>query len=154
MLRLKKTVIIYSLSFIFCLPWLFYTYSLTNIPFYWADSGSNTFYTMSTPYSGEYGDWKSNADLSLVPERKQFIDRISKLSVAEMDKEYQREALRNIKNHPLKYMYNWSANIGRLIFSYPFTNAKQTMKTYFTILPNIFVAVFIAIGIPLSYTEL
>lgn len=149
----KKSTLIFITAFVFCLPWLVYTYSLTNKLFYWTNSGSMTLYTMSSPYANELGDWKSSDELLLNPNHKVFIDSISKITSLERDKAYKAAAIKNIKNHPGKYFHNWIANVGRLLFSYPFSNAGQTLKSYFTIIPNMFVVVLLILILPVSIIQ-
>jgi hypothetical protein len=149
----KKSALIFLMAFIFCLPWLIYNYSLTNKLFYWTNSGSMALYTMSTPYANELGDWKSNDELLLNSNHKVFIDSISKLNSLEKDEAYKTAAIKNIKNHPRKYFLNWIANVGRLLFSYPFSNAGQTIKSYFTIIPNMFVVVLLILIFPVGIIQ-
>ena len=142
----KKSAIIFLFAFLFCLPYLFYTYSLTNKIFYWGSSGYDTLYTMSTPFENEYGDWMiiKNSNHSA------FIDSVNKLEPLQRDEVLKMQAIKNIKSHPLKYIWNWTANVGRLLFSYPYSYADQTMKTYFTIVPNMFIVVFIVFSLAVS----
>jgi hypothetical protein len=144
----KKSILIFSISLLFCLPWLFYTYSLTHKPFYWTNSASMSLYTMSTPYKNELGDWKTEQELLSNLNHKVFIDSILKLPPLERDQAYKVAAINNIKTHPKKYFLNWIANIGRLLFSYPFSDKQQTLTSYFTIIPNMFIVVFIILTIP------
>ena len=146
----KKSIFIFFLSFSFCLPWLIYTYSLTNKVFYWTNSGSMSLYTMSTPYANELGDWHNSYDLQLNPNHRIFMDSISKLQPLERDEAYKRAAIGNIKSHPKKFLSNWIANVGRLLFSYPYSNTQQTIKSYFTILPNMFIVVIIVLLLAVS----
>jgi hypothetical protein len=48
----------------------------------------------------------------------------------------QRQAVRNIEAHPKKYLRNWAANVGRLVFSLPFTDTPQKLSTLFYAVPN------------------
>jgi hypothetical protein len=146
-LSAKKSVLIFSISFIFCLPWLFYTFKLTNKIFYWTNSAGMSLYTMSTPHKGELGDWNRIEKLSVNPNHRTFIDSISKLNEIDKDMAFKKVALSNIKNHPGKYIENWFANIGRLFFSYPFSEKKQSLSTYFTFIPNMFIIVIIVFAI-------
>ena len=146
----KKAALIYLIAFFFCLPWLFYTYSLTNKIFYWTNAGGMTLYTMSTPYINELGDWKDSDQLRLDPNHTYFMERISKLTPIEKDDAYKAAALMNIKSHPSKYLSNWIANVGRLLFSYPYSHTEQTIKSYFTIIPNMFVIVAIVFACAVS----
>jgi hypothetical protein len=146
----KKSILVFALSMIFCFPWLIYTYNLTGKIFYWTNSGSMSLYTMSTPYSNELGDWWHEDSLSLSPNHKAFMDSISILPPVQKDEAYKNAALNNIKNHPTKYFSNWIANIGRLLFSYPYSNKQQSINTYFTFLPDMFIVVIITLTFSIS----
>lgn len=145
----KTAVTIFMTALAFCFPYLLYTYSLTHEVFYWASSGGMSLYTMSSPYKNESGDWfyrgefKDNPEL--VKNHKPFFVKIAKLSQLEKDTAYRREALKNIREHPGKYFLNWLANIGRLLFAYPFSYSGQSLKTYSVMIPNMFIVVFSAI---------
>ena len=146
----KKAALIFLASFIFCLPWLVYTHSVTGKIFYWTNSGGMSLYTMSTPFPDEFGDWVSLEKLSLNPNHKVFIDSISKLNPLERDIAFKSKAIENIKNHPKKFLLNVVDNVGRMLFYYPFSHTQQTLDTYFIIIPNIFVAVFIILSLMVS----
>lgn len=146
----KKSTLIFFVSFVFCLPWLIYTYSLTSKLFYWTNSGSLSLYTMSTPYANELGDWRRSDELQLNPNHKVFIDSMSNLKPLERDEAFKTAAIENIKSHPKKYLSNWIANVGRLFFSYPYSKTDQTIKTYFIIIPNMFVIVLIILTFAVS----
>jgi len=143
----KKSFLIFLISFVFCLPWLLYTYSLTNKLFYWTNSGSMSLYTMSTPYENELGDWANIEQLQLNPNHKSFMDSISKFNSLQKDDAYKSAAIKNIIEHPEKYFSNWIANVGRLFFSYPYSKTEQTLKTYWTMIPNMFILIFIVISV-------
>lgn len=136
-----KSSYIFSLSFLLCIPWLLYTYHITNKPFYWTNSGSMSLYTMSTPFEGEFGDWKSEDELVLNPNHTFFIDRIKDLNPLQKDYEYKREAINNIACNPKKYFLNWISNVGRLFFNYPYTNLPQGLRPFFHSIPNMFILV-------------
>jgi hypothetical protein len=149
-LSAKKSILIFSISLVLCLPWLIYTYQLTHKPLYWTNSGSMSLYTMSTPYENELGDWKTFAEMKKNPNHQVFIDSILKLKPLEIDEAFKSAALKNIKNNPKKYLSNWIANVGRLIFSYPYSNTEQKITSYFTIVPNMFIVVFIVLAFSIS----
>jgi len=142
----RKSLFVFGLSLIFCMPYLIYTYNLTNKPFYWTNSGSMSLYTMSTPYADELGDWSNINELQVNPNHKIFIDSIVNLVPLERDKAFKTAAIKNIKEHPQKYIINCVANIGRLFFEYPFTNKKGDINTLFYIFPAMFAIVFISIA--------
>ncbi len=148
--RAKHYAAVFLLSLTFCLPWLLYTYSLTGIPFYWASCGSNSLYTMSSPYENELGDWQTDSALTANPNHRAFMQGLANLTPGEMDKAYYDAAINNIRAHPIKFTSNWMANIGRLLFSYPYSFTDQSIKTYFILTPNMFVVVLLVLTLPVS----
>jgi 4-amino-4-deoxy-L-arabinose transferase-like glycosyltransferase len=153
--RFKKASWVCSLALLTCLPYLFYTYSLTGKVFYWADSGGMSLYWMSTPHEGESGDWFMEGDLarnpSLAANHRDFYDYISKLSPIERDDAYTRQAIHNILNHPRKFVLNWVANCGRLLFNYPYSYTPQKLSTYAYIIPDMFIVVIMVLLIYPAY---
>lgn len=145
----KKSTLIFLISFVFCLPWLLYTYSLTNKLFYWANSGGMSLYTMSTPYVGETGQWYEENLLIKNPNHSIFIDSISKLTPLQRDDAYKTAAIKNIKNHPQKYLTNIIYNIGRLLF-FPSDYVSNNIFSYYPFIPNMFIVVCIVCAIIVS----
>lgn len=137
---------IFFLSYVLCTPWLFYTYSITGELNYWGNSGSMSLYTMSSPHEDDLGDWTHYNQMG--EHHQEFIERIYQLTPLEIDRAYRTKAIENIKNHPKKFVKNYLANIGRLFFSYPYSNEKQDIGTYFTIIPNMFIVVLLVLTIP------
>jgi len=85
---------------------------------------------MSTPYNTEMGDWFDIVDVQERPElaqHREFYDKLAGLSREERDSEYKKQSIDNITHHPAKYFINWMANIGRLLFSYPFSYTPQKL---------------------------
>ena len=141
----KKAILVCAIALAACLPYLLYTYSLTGKVFYWGNSGGLSLYWMSTPYPGEYGDWqfiehvkvnKKSADNHLA-----FLNELDKLPSVERDDALKKAAIQNIVHHPVKFVENWFCNIGRLFFDYPYSYAEQTARTYFYLIPNMFIVV-------------
>ena len=146
----RKSFYVFSLSLVFCLPYLIYTYNLTGKTFYWANSGSMSLYTMSSPHADELGDWSNSSVLRLNPNHATFMDSIDKLEPLERDDAFRKAAVKNIKRHPQKYIENMVANIGRLLFQYPYSNKKQDVDTLFYIFPSMFVIFPICLSLLLS----
>jgi hypothetical protein len=141
-LHFRKMFIISSIALLMAIPYLIYTYSLTGRLFYWG-FGNDTLYCMSTPYEGEYGDYKrglginkiedgnyniQGADSILKAHHQAEYDIINKYTGIERDDVYKKIAIQNIKEHPLKFIENIVYNVGRLIFHYPFSHAVQRPK--------------------------
>lgn len=146
----KKITYIYLLALIWCLPYLLLTYSLTGKIFYWATSGGNNLYWMSTPYEDEWGSYFPDIEVEERPELAQhleFFNKLTGLSQGERDNEYNKQAIDNIVHYPTKYFRNWMANIGRLLFSYPFSYTQQKLSTYYFLIPNMFIVVFFVLSI-------
>jgi len=62
---IKKTALINLVALLAVVPYLSLTYSLTGKVFYWASSGGNNLYWMSSYYPGEYGSWFSATMLEM-----------------------------------------------------------------------------------------
>jgi hypothetical protein len=147
--KIRATAAVFSLAMVFCLPYLFYTYSLTKRIFYWSDYGGDNLYWMSTPYQDEFGDsrvLKRIEPEKMREERREFFEKIIQLDRLKQDDALKKEAIKNIKSHPGKYFRNWLANIGRILFSYPYSHETQTLNTFFTFVPNMFIVVFMILS--------
>lgn len=151
----KRTLLVYSFALAVCVPYLIYTYSLTGKVFYWGSSGGESLYWMSSPYPNELGDWHSRKEVRDHPQlrrnHQEFFDQLSKLDEVQRDVEYKRRAIQNIAHNPVKYLRNWIANIGRLLFSYPYSYLPQTLLTFFRLIPNLFLIVLFLLSLYPSY---
>lgn len=148
--RRKTTTVVYGLSLLWCVPYLVVTYSWTGKVFYWATSGGMSLYWMSSPYAGELGSWFSDDDVQALPElspHREFFAEIADLSEVERDEALKKQALDNIIHHPSRFLMNWIANVGRLLFSYPFSYTPQKLSTYFYLLPNMFLVVLLLLSV-------
>lgn len=148
----RRALKVFLLGLLWCVPYLSYMYSATGKVFYWGTSGGMSLYWMSTPYPGEYGSWYSGDQVKERPElapHREFFATLEGLSDVQRDDAFKRKAIDNIAHHPKEYVRNWAANVGRMLFSYPFSFAAQSLSTYFYLAPNIFVvALFLMSLIP------
>ncbi len=144
---LKRVLLIFFSSFILCLPYLLYTHSLTNKIFFWSTSGNWNFYTMTTPYPDEFGDWKNLNTLYHNPNHRKFVVSLKSKNQIEKNEIFKEKAIENIKNHPTKYIYNWLCNISRMLFSFPYSHSTQTITSLWTIIPNMFALVLLFFSI-------
>lgn len=153
----QKAVLIALIAFATFSPYLIYTYNLTGRAFY-LGTGSDNLYWMSTPYEGEYGDWKGplemnpvdygnynipGAEDTLISHHKKDYDEINSLKGLERDDAFKRIAINNIKTHPRKYAQNMFFNFGRIFFHYPFSQAVQRPKPLFVMPMNGIILTFI-----------
>lgn len=142
-LKIGKTISILSLSLLLCVPYLWHNYSLTGKIFYWATSGGMSLYWMSTPYAGETGTWFGRYEFE---EKKVCVDKnhydfynsLVDLSSVERDDEYKRAAIKNIRMEPMKFLFNIGCNILRMFFNFPQDYNKETWKTSWVVIPNMF----------------
>ncbi len=143
--HVRSLLAVCCFSLFLCSPYLIYTHSLTGKVFHWGTSGGETIYWMSTPYAREFGDWRSAAELRECPETRKnhgdLFGELAKMTPVEADGELRSRAVRNIVESPGKYMLNIVANIGRMLFSYPYSYAEDRLTTYFWAIPNMFVFV-------------
>lgn len=151
----RRNSLILFIALLTTTPYLFYTHNLTNKLFYWGNSGGMSLYWMSSPFENEYGAWdRESFDANLIDleianshqllklnHQKDMVE-IIKYKGVQKDHAYKKIALRNIKNHPIKYFKNIIANISRMFFGFPgnFTYQRPLLKIwYFAILYTLFI---------------
>ena len=147
---LRNALMVFVLALIWCVPYLLYTRSLTGRNFYWGTSGGMSLYWISTPYPSELGSWFSVTDVNEKPElapHREFFAKLERFSDVERDDALKKQAVYNITHHPAKYVANWAANVGRLLFSYPFSLGSDRLSTYFYMVPNMFVVVLFLLSL-------
>ena len=71
--------------------------------------------------------------MSVIAERARqtVLRELESVTDVQRDDAYKTQAMFNITHHPAKYLRNWAANVGRLLFSYPFSLGPQSLTTYF-----------------------
>ncbi len=134
-----RAAAVLALALALCLPWLAYTYAKTDRLLVWGNSGSLSLYWMASPYDGDLGDWHqahlvfTDSDLRL---HRDFFAGLRGLELAEQNAEIEREALRNIVEHPGKYAENVLGNVSRMLFNAPYSGTFQQTDDVFYALPN------------------
>ena len=137
----------FLMGFVFCTPWLTYTYDLTGKILYWGASGGTTIYWMSNPTPHEYGEWMNfafNSSLGVKGAKEGYIashgaeiKRITQnFKRVQRDEEFKRVAFENITKNPKKYLQNLWCNIGRYFFNYPFSYYPQQPSTLINVFIN------------------
>ncbi len=136
----KRDALVCCLSLIICIPYLGYTYSLTDRVYYWSNSGGMSLYWMSTPHEGEFGDWYNMRSAMKHPELSKdhvgFFAGLGILSPVEKDDALRAKAIENIKARPGKYFRNWIANLGRLAVNLPYSYTDQKIRNLLDIIPS------------------
>lgn len=119
-------LILFAVAFLVNLPYLLYTYKLTNKTFYWANSGGSSIYWMSSTSSDEFGDWPSGHTNkvnylvdSFINRHKPELELVGKLPKYLHDEKLKEIAIANIKSSPLQYLRNVLANVQRIFFDMP-----------------------------------
>jgi hypothetical protein len=87
---------------------------------------------------------------------KKMLEETKDMKMVGKDEMLKKMGIENLKNHPVKFVYNWFCGIGRLMFNYPYSYSYQKLDTYFFILPNIFLFIFLffSIGIFIRHRNL
>ena len=142
---LRAYAIVFGLGLVLCIPYLIYTYSLTGRVFYWSTSAGLSLYWMASPYKSDLGDWHLPSTVKGIPQlaknHAEFFSEIGSLSQVEQDAALRRRALENIAHHPGAFLKNCLANIGRLLFNYPYAYNPQRPSTYLYALPGMLLVV-------------
>lgn len=137
-----RVVGVYALALALCLPWLAFTYSVTDRLLVWGNSGSLSLYWMSSPYPQDLGDWRGGAyevvvsDPRLAPHRKFFLE-LAPLDPTEQNRRLERRAIENIRGSPGKFAKNVAANVSRMTLGFPFSGRQETLNTLFYLVPNV-----------------
>jgi hypothetical protein len=107
-------------------------------------------YWASTPVEGEFGDWNDdhftaycgydttqpcNAALFAVHHQADY-DSIYQFQGVARDDAFKSKALQNIRQHPVKYLKNCVANVGRLFFGLPFSYSYPRLANLARIPPG------------------
>jgi len=146
----RRLVVVHALALALCVPWLVYTYSVTGRPFLWGTSGSASLYWMSSPYATDRGDWHCAADVFkrewLAPHRPFFLGHAEEPPV-EQNRAFERQARRNIVDHPAKYAENLAANASRMLFNAPYSRRPLELRSFFFLIPGAVLVVLLAMSI-------
>jgi 4-amino-4-deoxy-L-arabinose transferase-like glycosyltransferase len=134
-----RVAAVYAAALLLCVPWLAYTHARTHRYFVWGNSGSLSLYWMSTPYSGDLGDWHQANQVFTDPRlraHRAFFRRLEGLTLAQQNAKIEHQALRNIAHNPAKYAKNVAANVSRMLFNTPYSFTRENTKTLLYAFPN------------------
>ena len=135
----RKTVPIYSIALLLCVPYLFYTYSLTGKFFCWSNWGGRALYWNYTTHPDEFGSWWSPEEVAARPELahyRPFLEKLQELDCVQRDQLLKKKAIENILNNPRKAFLNYVSNLGRLFLNFPFSYKYQNPQTLLYSVPN------------------
>ncbi|KJD32065.1 hypothetical protein PK35_11535 [Tamlana nanhaiensis] len=155
----KRILIICVFANVLSLPYLFYTYTLTNKFPYYSNAGGQCIYWLSTPYENEQGEWVLASDkyFKTKPQYKNhntFLSSISNLKPVEKDASLKEKAIAQIKQNPKKFVKNYISNISRLFLDIPNSYTPQNIGFIFYAVPNSFVFVFLCLSILFNFLNL
>lgn len=160
--KVKHSLFVIIGSFMLCVPYLAYTYSVTKKAFLWGTGGGEVIYWRSSPVSNELGNWISEKHIlgndqsehfstaELSKNHIAFFKKLAPLTNVQRDSAFKARALENIKKHPIKYLKNTGISASRLFFNYPYSYTPQKMSSLFYMIPNMFLMVFLLLAIYLA----
>jgi len=143
----RNSFLLMFTSLLFCLPYLFYTYSITGRIFYWSNAAGMSLYWMTNPVQGEYGEWyndslsaptldKSSQELLKANHSVEY-NEINSFTGIERDDRFKAFAIQHAREHPGKIFSNWLANISRMLFNYPVSYSTIRPGTIANMVANI-----------------
>lgn len=157
--KIRASLQLLVIAFLYCIPFLGHTYSLTGKILYWGSGGGEILYWRSSPFPTEYGDWistdvvlgKEEGDYfdttSIFKNHGAFINSLEPFSIVQRDSLYKEKAINNIKKHPIKYLQNTAASGLRLFFNYPYSYTPQKTSSFVYILPNGVLLLFLLLAV-------
>jgi hypothetical protein len=128
-------------SLILILPYLLYTFNLTNKLFYTSTAGGMQFYSMTIRENGHTGEWLGKSEL--IKNNLELKD-LNNRGELYCDSAYKALAIINLKQKPINYVKNLISNAFRLI---TFRFSYDSLLTMFTFIVNIFVIFKIALHV-------
>jgi len=139
----RRLAAITAAALVLCIPWLAYTYAKTDRVLQWGNSGALSLYWMASPYPGDTGDWRQADDVFTDPRlasHRPFFESLRGLTLAEQNAEIEREALRNIREHPAAYAGNVGANLSRMLVNRPYSDSRWKANDLFYAVPGLALA--------------
>lgn len=133
-----------------CVPWLAYTYALTDKPFYWSNAGSLSLYWMSGPTVDDLGDPHDVNEVFRRDElavHRPLFRRLRTMHPVAADEALGRVARENISQHPARFARNVVNNASRLLFDFPFSFQQESAKPLFYVVPNSLLLVGLGAGL-------
>ena len=144
----RRLALVHGLALALCVPWLAYTYSVTDRPLLWGTSGSLSAYWMSSPYAADTGDWHCATDVFsqdwLAPHRP-FFRANAGLSPVEQNRALERRAVENLREHPGNYAGNLAANASRMLFNVPYSERGFETRSLAFVIPGLVLLGFLAV---------
>jgi 4-amino-4-deoxy-L-arabinose transferase-like glycosyltransferase len=145
----RRLLVVHVLALALCVPWLVYTYSVTDRPFLWATSGDLSLYWMSSPYAVDRGDWHCASDVFaeswLAPHRAFFAAHAHDSPITQ-DRELEQQARHNIVHHPWKYLQNLAANASRILFNAPYSRRPLNLRSTVFLIPGALLVALLAVS--------
>ena len=162
----KRSLLILIIAFAGILPYIIYTYHLTNKIYYFGDSGGMSLYWMSSPFENEVGDWQHerelhannsadssiiNSDTKTIPGWNNYLyinhykdyQLLDNYVGVQRDDMYKKLAFNNIKTHPGKFVKNCISNAQRLFYSFPYSYTLQRNNFRLPLTQFLVVGIFI-----------
>jgi hypothetical protein len=131
----KAVTVVCAIGLACCVPWLAYTYSMTDRHFYWGNAGALNLYWMTSPDPDDVGDPHVYEVVFRNPdyvEHRPLFRRLETMPPIEQSDELQRISRENIADHPTLFARNVGLNLSRMIVNHPFsyTGPKPSILFY------------------------
>jgi len=146
------------LAIVFCIPFLVFTYLETGKLYKWSTGTGDHIYWMSIGGEDVWGSWVSDEKVNTIPflvdnGYAEEINTAIEMEYSERDLYLQTLARERIAANPNHIVTNLIANVGRVLFNYPYSFRSQSLFTYGYILPNMILYFLLALSfILLPYT--
>lgn len=151
-----RALVIFSLAFAMCVPYLAYTQAKTGRFLCWSTNGGELLYWLTSHHEGENGHWFSSEAVFTKPELKgnheAFYRELMAMRVLDQDVAFKEKARKQLRSAPLKVAYNWACNVNRLVFGFPRAFEVEELKTVALVVCNGMLVV--AFGIALAAAAL
>lgn len=135
----RRGAAIFAVGLAVCLPWLAYTYDVTDKVFYWGNSGGLSLYWMAPDAPEDLGEPHPVFEVFANPDlahHRPFFRSIEHLGPVEHDEALREEASERIGDDPVGYATRVGANFSRLWFRAPLSYESIGPKTLFYAVPG------------------
>lgn len=146
----RRLAAAYAIALLLCVPWLAYTYSQTERPLYWGNSGGLSLYWTASTGPGEWGDWHAVHSVLADPElaaHRPLFQRLRRVPPLERDLTLQRIALERIRAEPWGYLRNAAANGSRMWLAMPYSFRRPGVATLLYAALNLAVLALLAVAL-------
>jgi 4-amino-4-deoxy-L-arabinose transferase-like glycosyltransferase len=148
--RSRRLALIHGLALALCVPWLVYTYSVTDRPLLWGTSGSRSAYWMSSPYAADAGDWHCATDVlprTGWPRTGRSSWRMPTSPRSPRTARSSGVRSRTSARIRVATAVNVAANASRMLFNVPYSNRGFETRSLAFVVPGLVLVGFLAFAL-------